>query len=89
MTNSLTIRGEFAAVELSVDHAGNGPRLCIRDLGSGRERRFSALELEYLVWLSDEALREMVDPSRRWKSGRDRAPLAPDHELCLVEKGAD
>jgi hypothetical protein len=58
---------EFAAVELSVDHDGNGPRLRIEDLRTGHVGYLDALELETLAWLPHERLHPLLDPSLdRW-----------------------
>jgi hypothetical protein len=62
------ISSEFASVSVSIDHAGNGPRLRIEDLRSGRIAYLDALELESLAWLTEEALHELLDPShQRWR----------------------
>lgn len=62
------VDSEFAQVAVSIDHAGNGPRLRLEDLTSGRVRYLDALTLEALAWASDEALRTLLDPStERWR----------------------
>jgi hypothetical protein len=67
---------EFAAVSLSVDHAGNGPRLRVEDLRTGQVGFLDALELETLCWLPEGALHRLLDPSlHRW---RDDGTVAPD-----------
>lgn len=59
---------EFAAVSLTIDHDGNGPRLRIEDLRTGRVGFLDALELETLAWLPDGALHKFLDPSmHRWR----------------------
>lgn len=59
---------EFAAVSLSVDNEGNGPRLRIEDLRTGHVGYLDALELETLAWLPDGALHKFLDPSfHRWR----------------------
>lgn len=66
------VASEFASVALSVDHEGNGPRLRIEDLRSGRVGFLDALELETLAWLPEGALHPLLDPSaRRWRGGPD------------------
>ena len=66
---------EFAAVALSVDENGNGPRLRIHDLRTGHVGFVDALELETLAWLPEGALHRLLDPSlHRW---RDGAPPSP------------
>jgi hypothetical protein len=63
-----TVASEFAAVAVRVDHAANGPRLRLEDLSSGRVVYLDALQLEALVWLPDEQLTELLDPSaNRWR----------------------
>lgn len=65
------VASEFAAVSLSIDTAGNGPRLRIVDLRTGRVGFLDALELETIAWLPEGALHAVLDPSfHRW---RDRA----------------
>ncbi len=62
------VGNEFAAVAVSVDTAANGPRLCLRDIRTGRVRFLDALELEAVVWLPDGHLTRLLDPSAdRWK----------------------
>jgi hypothetical protein len=62
------ISNEFAQVSVTFDTAGNSPRLRLEDLRSGRVRFLDALELETIVWLSDERLTELIDPSDgRWR----------------------
>jgi hypothetical protein len=59
---------EFAAVAVSVDSAGNGPRLRIEDLRTGHVGFLDALELETLAWLPEGALHHLLDPSlHRWR----------------------
>lgn len=59
---------EFAAVSLSIDTEGNGPRLRILDLRTGRVGYLDALELETLAWLPEGALHTILDPSfHRWR----------------------
>jgi hypothetical protein len=62
------VTSEFAAVRISVDHAGNGPRLRIEDLKTGRVGYLDALELETLAWLPEGGLHKLLDPSLvRWR----------------------
>jgi hypothetical protein len=59
---------EFAAVALSIDEEGNGPRLRIEDLRTGHVGFLDPLELETLAWLPDGALHRFLDPSlHRWR----------------------
>jgi hypothetical protein len=62
------IGSEFAQVSVSFDTSGNSPRLRLEDLRSGRVRYLDALELETIIWLSDERLTTLIDPSAgRWR----------------------
>ena len=63
------VANEFASVAVSVDSAGNSPRLRLVDLRTGRVGYLDALELETLAWLPDGALHGLLNPSAvRWKS---------------------
>ena len=62
------VASEFAQVSVTVDRDANGPRLRLEDLRTGRVRFLDALELETLVWLPDERLTALLDPStHRWR----------------------
>lgn len=62
------VTSEFAAVRVSIDHAGNGARLRLDDLRSGEVRYLDALELESIVWAPDGWFRRLLDPSlHRWR----------------------
>jgi hypothetical protein len=62
------VASEFAQVSVTVDLDANGPRLRLEDLRTGRVRFLDALELETLVWLPDERLTALLDPSaNRWR----------------------
>jgi hypothetical protein len=68
------VGGEFATVSVRFDVDGNAPRLRLGDLRSGRVRYLDALELETLIWLPDERLTGLLDPSHsRWR-GEAQAP---------------
>lgn len=63
-----TVHSEFAQVAVKLDTSGNAPRLRVEDLRSGRVRYLDALELEAIVWLPDERLTSLLDPSHsRWR----------------------
>lgn len=65
------VESEFASVSLRIDHEGNGPRLRIEDLRTGRIGYLDALELETLAWLPEGALHPLLDPSlHRWREDR-------------------
>ena len=65
---------EFAQVAVKLDTSGNAPRLRLEDLRGGRVRYLDALELETIIWLPDERLTGLLDPSHsRWR-GEPRGP---------------
>jgi hypothetical protein len=77
----VTIRNEFAMVEVSVIRSGSGLSLRITDVPGGASTCFDALELEGLCWLTPEQRRELVAPEPRWSdppgeraAERDQAP---------------
>jgi ketosteroid isomerase-like protein len=71
------VKSEFAAVEVGVDETGNGPRLRIEDLKTGRVGYLDALELETLAWLPEGALHPLLDPSAlRWREDQTVPPIA-------------
>jgi hypothetical protein len=62
------VGSEFADVTVRLDTSGNAPRLRLEDLRSGRVRYLDALELETIVWLPEERLTALLDPSHsRWR----------------------
>ena len=62
------IGSEFAEVAVSIDGQANSPRLRLEDLRTGRVRFLDALELETIVWLPNERLNQLLDPSAdRWR----------------------
>ena len=62
------VGSEFAHVSVRFDVDGNAPRLRLEDLRSGRVRYLDALELETIIWLSEEHLTSLLDPSHsRWR----------------------
>jgi hypothetical protein len=63
------IGSEFAQVSVNFDTEGNSPRLRLEDLRTGRVRYLDALALETIVWLPDDRLSSLQDPSAgRWQS---------------------
>lgn len=67
----VTVRNEFASVGVRLDISGNGGRLRLEDLDSGRVVYLDALQLENLVWLPEDKLEEYMDPSaHRWRDER-------------------
>lgn len=64
----MELSSEFASVALTLDTAGNGPRLRVEDLRTGHVGFLDPLELETLAWLPDGALHQILDPSlHRWR----------------------
>jgi hypothetical protein len=62
------VGNEFAEVSVSFDVQGNSPRLRVEDLRTGRVRFLDALELEAIVWLPNERMERLLDPSsHRWR----------------------
>ncbi|MEE6176123.1 hypothetical protein [Mycobacterium sp. 050134] len=62
------IGSEFAEVAVRIDERGNAPRLRLEDLRTGRVRYLDALELEAIVWLPQQRLESLLDPSAyRWR----------------------
>ncbi|MEZ0366098.1 MULTISPECIES: hypothetical protein [Mycobacterium] len=62
------IGSEFAEVSVNFDTEGNSPRLRLEDLRSGRVRYLDALELETIIWLQQDHLSSLLDPSAdRWR----------------------
>lgn len=66
----IRLTSEFAAVEIERDDSGNGPRLMIRDLHSGRCVFLDPLELAALAGTRHEELLPLLDPGR--STGEDR-----------------
>lgn len=67
LSSNEIIGSEFAEVRVSVDHTANAGRLRLEDLRTGRVRYLDALELETIIWLTDEHLNSLLDPSAdRW-----------------------
>jgi hypothetical protein len=62
------LRSEFAHIRLEVDTSGNGPRLRIEDVKTGKVGYLDPLELECLAWARHSQLAPLLDPSRtRWQ----------------------
>jgi hypothetical protein len=69
------VNSEFAQVAWRTDLEGNGPRLRLEDLRTGRVRYLDALELETIIWLPDGRLDTVLDPSfHRWREANDVTP---------------
>jgi hypothetical protein len=67
------LTSEFAAVQIERDDSGNGPRLKIQDLRSGRSVLLDPLELAALVWVRHDELLRFLDPSRLDPARRTRS----------------
>jgi hypothetical protein len=61
---TMRLINEFAAVEITRDDHGNGPRPMIRDLQTGQEAYLDPLELAALAWIRHEELLPLLDPGR-------------------------
>ena len=62
------VASEFAAVSVRLDEVANGVRLRLEDLRGGKVRYLDALELETIIWLREEHLGRLLDPSAdRWR----------------------
>jgi hypothetical protein len=68
------VGNEFAAVSVRFDTDGNAPRLRLEDLHGGRVRYLDALELEAIIWLPEERLTGLLDPSHSRWGGEAREP---------------
>ena len=72
---------------MSVDDSGNGPRLRLEDLKSGRVGFLDALELETLAWLPEGGLHPLLDPSAvRWRDEPTISELV-EHVYTALAKG--
>lgn len=73
------VNSEFAQVAWRTDLEGNGPRLRLEDLRTGRVRYLDALELETIIWLPDGRLDAALDPSfHRWReTNRETNEVTP------------
>jgi sugar phosphate isomerase/epimerase len=66
--DSETVGSEFAQVSVQFDAEANSPRLRLEDLRTGRVRYLDALELETIIWLPEDHLGSLLDPSHsRWR----------------------
>jgi hypothetical protein len=69
----MELTSEFASVEVTLDHDGNGPRLKIVDLRTGQIGFLDPLELETLAWLPEGGLHKLLDPSLlRWREANQK-----------------
>jgi hypothetical protein len=72
------IGSEFAQISVAFDTSGNAPRLRLQDLRTGRVRYLDALELESIIWLPDEQMATLLDPSHsRWRGEAADEPGSP------------
>lgn len=61
-SDRISLRNEFATVEVSKDDSANGPRLLIRDLEDGKEIYLDLLEVESLTRLTHADFIDFVRP---------------------------
>jgi len=73
MDKPMRLTNEFAAVEVERDDSGNGPRLLIRDVRSGKSIYLDPLELCALAWARHDDLIPLLDPSRQDRHSRNGA----------------
>ena len=57
------VESGFAAVSVNLDGRANSVRLRLEDLRTGRVRILDALKLETIIWLSEDRLTSLLDPS--------------------------
>ena len=69
----MLLTSEFAAVEIERDESGNGPRLLVRDVRSGKTIYLDPLELWALAWARHDDLIALLDPSRLDRLARNGA----------------
>ncbi len=74
-------RNEFAAVEVGRDESGNGVRLRIQDLTSGKCIYLDPLELEALTWMDHRRFAALLDPSWREGVAQERARTEAQTDL--------
>lgn len=60
--NKLSLRNEFASVEVIKDESANGPRLLVRDLEDGAEIYLDLLEVESLTRMTHADFTDFVRP---------------------------
>jgi len=75
-------RNEFAAVQVGRDESGNGVRLRIEDLTSGRSIYLDPLELEALTWMDHRRFAALLDPSWREGVAAERALAEAQRDLA-------
>jgi hypothetical protein len=64
------VANEYADVWVELDRRGNGDRLRITDLRTGRYSCLDALELQALALATHRDLAPLVDPARTlWRDG--------------------
>jgi hypothetical protein len=72
------IGSEFANVSVRFDTTGNAARVRLEDLRTGRVRYLDALELEAIIWLSEQRLTTLLDPSdNRWRDEDAQSDSTP------------
>lgn len=67
-SNIVELVSEFAWVQIELNRKGNGPRLMVRDMKTGKSIFLDPLELEALAWARHDELAPLLDPSRRWSN---------------------
>jgi len=83
----MELKSEFAGVVVELDKLGNGPRLMIRDIRTGKTNYLDPLELEALAWVSHDQLEPFLNPSiTRWV---EQGSAMSDFERWLREQGVE
>ena len=62
-TAVMVFRNEFSTVELQRDESANSPRLCVRDVATGRTIYLDPIQLEALTRMTPEDFATLLDPS--------------------------
>lgn len=61
----MTLKSEFASVAIELNETGNGPRLLVRDVRTGKAIYLDPLELEGIAWADHDDLTPLIEPSVR------------------------
>jgi hypothetical protein len=66
----MRVTNEYASVRVELDRRGNGDRLRVTDLRTGRSTCLDALELQALALATHRDLAPLLDPARTlWREG--------------------
>lgn len=74
----ISLRSEFADIDVRLDDTANGARLRVHDRRTGMTNFLDPLELEGLVWARHDDLAGLLDPSAyRWRSDSEPVHRTP------------